>query len=168
MNQTVIRISATVLLGSLGLAGCENMSPQTTGVVAGTTAGILAGSLAKVAGASNSTAVAIGLGTGAAVGVLAFVIAKHEATERQRRYAEEQARLTYERMSAQRKAEVKKHRYIAVATVREKNSTGAKSVMVYDTQSQQVVGNNVYDLKSTPKDGQVSKFDTVSAEYVGG
>jgi hypothetical protein len=168
MNQTVIRMSAAVLLGGLGLAGCENMSPQTTGVVAGTSAGILAGTLAKVAGASNSTAVAIGLGTGAAVGIMAFVIAKHEATERQRRYAEEQARLEYERMSADRKAEVKKHRYIAVATVREKNSTGAKSVMVYDTQSQQVVGNNVYDLKSTPKDGQVSKFDTVSAEYVGG
>jgi hypothetical protein len=151
----------------LGLAGCENMSPQTTGVVAGTSAGILAGSLAKVAGASNTTAVAIGLGTGAAVGVMAFVIAKHEATERQRRYAEEQARLAYERMSAQQKAEARKHRYIAVPTVREKNSTGVKSVMVYDTQSQQVVGNNVYDLKSTPKDGQVSKFDTVSAEYVG-
>jgi len=62
---------------------------------------------------------------------------------------------------------VKKRRYIAVPTVREKNSTGAQSVMVYDTQSQQVIGNNVYDLKSTPKDGQVSKFDTVSAEYVG-
>jgi hypothetical protein len=167
MNQTVIRISAAALLGALGLAGCENMSPQTTGVVAGTSAGILAGSLAKVAGASNTTAVAIGLGTGAAVGVMAFVIAKHEATERQRRYAEEQARLAYERMSAQQKAEVKKRRYIAVPTVREKNSTGVKSVMVYDTQSQQVVGNNVYDLKSTPKDGQVSKFDTVSAEYVG-
>ena len=167
MNQNVIRISAAALLGALGLAGCENMSPQTTGVVAGTTAGILAGTLAKVAGASDSTAVAIGLGTGAAVGVMAFVIAKHEATERQRRYAEERARLDYERMSAQRKAEVKKHRYIAVPTVREKNSTGVQSVMVYDTQSQQVIGNNVYDLKSTPKDGQVSKFDTVSAEYVG-
>ena len=167
MNQNVIRISAAVLLGALGLAGCANMSPQTTGVVAGTSAGILAGTLAKVAGASDSTAVAIGLGTGAAVGVMAFVIAKHEATERQRRYAEERARLDYERMSAQRKAEVKKHRYIAVPTVREKNSTGAQSVMVYDTQSQQVIGNNVYDLKSTPKDGQVSKFDTVSAEYVG-
>jgi hypothetical protein len=167
MNQNVIRISAAALLGALGLAGCENMSPQTTGVVAGTTAGILAGTLAKVAGASDSTAVAIGLGTGAAVGVMAFVIAKHEATERQRRYAEERARLDYERMSAQRKAEVKKRRYIAVPTVREKNSTGAQSVMVYDTQSQQVIGNNVYDLKSTPKDGQVSKFDTVSAEYVG-
>ena len=167
MNQNVIRISAAVLLGALGLAGCANMSPQTTGVVAGTSAGILAGTLAKVAGASDSTAVAIGLGTGAAVGVMAFVIAKHEATERQRRYAEERARLDYERMSAQRKAEVKKRRYIAVPTVREKNSTGVQSVMVYDTQSQQVIGNNVYDLKSTPKDGQVSKFDTVSAEYVG-
>ena len=31
----------------------------------------------------------------------------------------------------------------------------------------QIVGNNVYDLKSTPKVGQTSKFDTYTAEYVG-
>ncbi len=39
--------------------------------------------------------------------------------------------------------------------------------MIYDTQSNQIVGNNVYDLKSTPKVGQTSKFDTYTAEYVG-
>jgi hypothetical protein len=39
--------------------------------------------------------------------------------------------------------------------------------MIYDTQTQQVVGNNVYDVKKAPKQGTVSKFDTYSAEYVG-
>ncbi|MGA8481441.1 MAG: hypothetical protein WB696_26045, partial [Chthoniobacterales bacterium] len=58
-------------------------------------------------------------------------------------------------------------RYIAVATVREQNSTGAKSLMIYDTKTEQVVGNNVYDVDVEPKDKQVSKFDTYSAEFVG-
>jgi tetratricopeptide (TPR) repeat protein len=95
------------------------------------------------------------------------VIAKRDATERQRRIAEKRARLADEQRTPERKARVRKTRYIAVATVREKNSKGAKSVMVYDTQEQQVVGNNVYDVKSTPKEGQVTKWDTHTAEYVG-
>jgi uncharacterized membrane protein YgaE (UPF0421/DUF939 family) len=167
MTGSFIRTVAMLLVVGLAVAGCENMSPETTGVVAGVLAGTAAGGIASAAGASNAQAVAIGLGTGAAVGAIAYVIAKHEATERQRRIAEERARLAYQKMTAERRAQAKKHRYIAVATVREKNSTGAKSVMVYDTQTDQVVGNNVYDLKSAPKDGQVSKFDTYSAEYVG-
>src|SRR5262245_58812964 len=92
---------------------------------------------------------------------------KHKAAEKQRRTAEERARLAYAQMGPDRKARVRKTRYVAVDTVRERNSTGAKSVMIYDTQKQQVVGNNVYDVKESPKEGTVSKFDTYSAEYVG-
>ena len=167
MNGRFIKTVAMLLVVGLAVTGCENMSPQTTGVITGVLAGTAAGGIAKAAGASNAQAVAIGLGTGAAAGAIAYVIAKHEATERQRRIAEERARLAYERMSAERRAQVKNRRYIAVPTVREQNSTGAQSVMVYDTQTEQVVGNNVYDVKSEPKDGQVSKFDTYSAEYIG-
>lgn len=167
MNAGLIRSSSALLVAGLLLTGCENMSPGTTGALFGTGAGALAGGLARAAGASTSEAVAIGLATGAVVGVTAYIIAKHQATERQRRYAEERARLAYEEASAQRKAQYRKTRYIAVDTVREKDSSGAKSVMIYDTQTQQVVGNNVYDLKQSPKEGTVSKFDTYSAEYVG-
>jgi hypothetical protein len=167
MNSGLIKSSSAILVAGLLLTGCENMSPGTNGVVFGTGAGILAGGLARAAGASPSEAVAIGLATGAVAGVTAYVIAKHKATERQRRYAEERARLAYENASAQRKARYRQARYIAVDTVREKDSSGAKSVMIYDTQTQQVVGNNVYDVKQSPKQGTVSKFDTYSAEYVG-
>ena len=63
----------------------------------------------------------------------------------------------------------RKTRYIAVDT--EKNEQTApeakKSVMIWDTQSQEVVGNNVYDVKSPPAVGSTAKFDTYSAEYVG-
>jgi hypothetical protein len=40
-------------------------------------------------------------------------------------------------------------------------------VMIYDTQTDQVVGNDVYDVKQAPKEGTISKYDTYSAEYVG-
>ena len=39
--------------------------------------------------------------------------------------------------------------------------------MIYDTQSEEFVGNNVYDVQSTPRVGSTAKFDTYSAEYVG-
>jgi hypothetical protein len=167
MNAVLIKSSSAVLVAGLLLTGCENMSPGANGAVFGTGAGVLAGGLARAAGASTSEAVAIGLATGAVVGVTAYVIAKHKATERQRRYAEERARLAYENAPPPRKLTYQKTRYIAVDTVREQNSSGAKSVMIYDTQTQQVVGNNVYDVKEAPKEGTVSKFDTYSAEYVG-
>jgi hypothetical protein len=51
--------------------------------------------------------------------------------------------------------------------IREPDSKGAKSLMIFDTQTDQVVGNHVYDVKTEPKTGQVGKFETYSAEYVG-
>lgn len=167
MNALLIKSSAAVLVAGLLLTGCENMSPAANGALYGAGAGALAGGIARAAGASSSQAVAIGLATGAVVGVTAYVIAKHKATERQRQIAEERARLAYHSAPPTRQAQYRKSRYIAVDTVREKDSSGAKSVMIYDTQTQQVVGNDVYDVKQTPKEGTISKFDTYSAEYVG-
>jgi hypothetical protein len=39
--------------------------------------------------------------------------------------------------------------------------------MILDTQTDQVVGNHVLDVKTEPKTGQVGKFEAYSAEYVG-
>src|SRR6516165_4559250 len=167
MRARLIHSTSAALVAGLLMTGCENMSPAANGALFGAGAGALAGGIAKAAGASNSEAVAIGLATGAVAGVTAYVIAKHQATERQRKIAEERARLAYESAPAPKKARYQKTRYIAVDTVREKDSKGAKSVMIYDTQTQQVVGSNVYDVKQAPKEGSVSKFDTYSAEYVG-
>ena len=58
-------------------------------------------------------------------------------------------------------------RFIAVQTERAETAQGKASVMVFDTQTREVVGNNVYDLKSAPQVGQTAKFDTYSAHYVG-
>jgi len=95
------------------------------------------------------------------------IVAVHEATERQRQAAQEQARRAQQLIEQHRRRGVKKSRYIAVATVREPDSKGVKSLMIFDTQTDQVVGNHVYDVKTEPKTGQVGKFETYSAEYVG-
>ena len=96
------------------------------------------------------------------------IVAVHEATERQRQLAHEQGRVAYQQLIEQEKTRgVKESRYIAVATLREPDSEGAKSLMIFDTQTEQVVGNHVYDVKTEPKTGQVVKFESYSAEYVG-
>ena len=69
--------------------------------------------------------------------------------------------------SATARKKPSKPRYIAVKTVKEENSKGKDQVMIFDTQSNEIVGNNVYDLKAAPQVGQTSKFDTYTAEYVG-
>ena len=96
------------------------------------------------------------------------IVAVHEATERQRQVAQEQGHFADQQPTEQHKTRgVKESRYIAVATVREPDSKGAKSLMIFDTQTEQVVGNHVYDVKTEPKTGQVGKFESYSAEYVG-
>jgi hypothetical protein len=40
-------------------------------------------------------------------------------------------------------------------------------VMIWDTQSETIVGNNVYDVQAPPAVGSTAKFETYSAQYVG-
>jgi len=39
--------------------------------------------------------------------------------------------------------------------------------MIFDTEAQQVVGKNVYDVQTPPPLGAVARFETYSAQYVG-
>ena len=116
-------------------------------------------------GANNAAAAA------AVAGLVVYIIEKHEASERQKQIADERARRAYANMSPKRKAalKAKKVRYIAVDTEKnDKTSPQArKSVMVWDTEKQEVAGNHVYDVKKSPTVGETAKFDKYSAEYVG-
>ncbi|HYR57620.1 MAG TPA: hypothetical protein VEO95_03275 [Chthoniobacteraceae bacterium] len=60
-------------------------------------------------------------------------------------------------------------RYIAVDTAKDEHTApqAEKAVVIFDTETQEIVGNNVYDVKSTPPVGGTAKFETVTAEYVG-
>jgi hypothetical protein len=42
-----------------------------------------------------------------------------------------------------------------------------KCVMIFDTQSKQFVGNVCYVISSQPANGELARFDTLSAEFVG-
>lgn len=147
------------------------MTPGENAAVFGGGAGLLAGGLARAAGASTGEALAIGAATGAVVGITTYIIAKRQATERQRRIAEQRARVYYGRLSPEKKVALKKKkvRYIAVDTEKDERTSpkAKKNVMIWDTQSESVVGNNVYDVQNTPSVGSTAKFDTYSAEYVG-
>lgn len=109
--------------------------------------------------------------TAAVVATVIYAIAKHEATENQRRIAEARARQTYAGMSTERKKKMKakKVRYIAVDTERGAKSSpkAKKTVMIYDTETQKVATNVAYDVEKTPSVGTTAKIDNYSAEYVG-
>ncbi|MEP6672794.1 MAG: hypothetical protein ABJF10_26755 [Chthoniobacter sp.] len=171
MNPRTLKTVALATSISLLVAACENMTPGENAAVFGSTAGILAGGIARAAGASTGESIAIGAATGAVVAFTAYVIAKHQATERQRRIAEQRARVYYGRLAPEKKMALKKKkvRYIAVDTEKNEQTSpkAKKSVMIWDTQSETVVGNNVYDVQSTPSVGSTAKFETYSAEYVG-
>lgn len=97
------------------------------------------------------------------------IVAVRAATRRQREITEQRGRSTQRKLQA-RAGSVRKSRYLAVATepgVRPAGKKVAKSVMIWDTQSETIVGNNVYDIQSTPPVGSVARFETYSAEYVG-
>lgn len=140
------------------------MTPGESGAAVGAGAGILAGAIGAAAGLRPGEAAALGVGVGALTGIITYAIAKHQADERQRQVAEANARRVY--AAHQSEYRRKKVRYIAVKTSRNKESTGATSCMVWDTQSEQLVGNTVYDTKATPQKGSTAKFDSYSAEYV--
>ena len=174
MNTKAIKTTACTLTAGLFITGCENLTPEGNAAVFGSLSGIGAGIIAHNAGASRGETAAIALGTAAVVATTVYIVAKRRASERQRLLAEQRARAVAAKMEAKQKREVaagkttkKKSRYIAVDTVKDEKSTGAKTVMIFDTQSKEIVGNNVYDVKEAPATGSVAKFDTYSAEYVG-
>ena len=57
--------------------------------------------------------------------------------------------------------------YIAFNVAKAGTHSPGPSVMVYDTWTSQIVGNNVYHLKSEPIVGSTAKYDTYTAQHVG-
>ena len=165
MNPRLLRLSSATTAAAMLITGCAGMTPEESGATTGILAGTAAGLLGAAAGMRPGQAAALGAGVGILAGTAAYLIAKHQADERQRAVAEANAR----RMYARRAATLRRSntRYIAVRTSRNSESKGAASVMVWDTQSQSLVGNTVYDVKSTPSAGSTVKFDSYNATYVG-
>jgi hypothetical protein len=166
MKSSVIKVSALSVSAAMLFSGCEGMTPGESAASVGALSGVTAGLLGSAAGLNSGQAAALGAGVGLLAAGITYAIAKHEANERQRQIAEANARRVY----ASNRTEIrrKKVRYIAVKTSRTKESKGAVSCMVWDTQSEKLVGNSVYDCKAQPARGSTAKFDSYNAEYVGG
>lgn len=176
-----------LVAASLFTTSCENMSPGENAAVFGGVAAAVAGTALALAGVDPSITIPVAAGAALLAGGAAFVISKQQATARQRQIALQNARAAEARLLAQQKASATSRRttsgratasskkapaqmprYIAVDTETSSQSpSGAKPVMVYDTQSRNLVGNDVLNLKSRPAAGTVKKFDTVTATYVG-
>jgi hypothetical protein len=96
---------------------------------------------------------------------------RHTATELQRRTAEKNAKIYYAHLAPKKKADLKakKIRYILVPTVKSaETSTKAKEVrMTWDTQSESLVDNYVYEFENPPAVGTVAKVGGHTAEYTG-
>jgi hypothetical protein len=175
MNAKLLKVgSAAASIALLGTA-CENLTPGENAGLFGAAAGLAVGIPLAVAGVNPAVTIPVTAGAVALAAGGAYIIAKHQATERQRKIAEQRARIYLaQRKEAERKAATasnkssKKSRYIAVRTKKEDFNNGKEAVMVYDTQTNGLVGNQVWDLKASPKVGSVQKFDTYSAEFVGG
>lgn len=93
------------------------------------------------------------------------ILATYEATESQRQVAAERAQAAQARWKKQ--GEKDAPRYLAVDTEPDERSRGKASVMIWDTQTEEIVGNNVYDVETPPRPGDVAMWETYSAQYVG-
>jgi hypothetical protein len=133
------------------------------------------------------------------------VLATYKATEKQKEVAQARAQKIYEERMAKALAakiaaakvpdpkdpepkpvdppeiavkaeEVFTERYLAVETEPDDRAQGKSSVIIWDTHTQEIVGENVYDLDNPPQVGQASKlepkeagssWETFTAEFVG-
>jgi hypothetical protein len=162
-------LPTVLIVSALGFSGCSNLTPGENAGVFGGLAGAATGIALGASGVPSYVTIPVAIGAGALVASTAYIIAKHQASVEQQKIAEQRARLYYAELDAEQKAEMKKKkvRYIAVDTRKDDRIEGEKAVMVFDTQNQQIVGNNVYDVKESPTVGTTAKFDTYNAQYVG-
>jgi hypothetical protein len=169
MKALKLQLPIVVTVTALASTGCSSLTPGENAGVFGTVAGAATGIALGASGVPGYITVPVAIGAGALVGTAAYVIAKHQASEEQKKVAQARAELYYQQLDAEKKAELqkKKVRYIAVDTKKDSKIEGEKAVMVFDTKSQQIVGNDVYDVKESPKVGQTTKLDNYTAQYVG-
>jgi len=158
-------IPVTACAGILALS--TSCTPTEQAASAGAGAGVLAGGIASAAGLGATESALIGAGAGLLTASVVYIYAKHEATKQQERIAQARAARLYQGMPPERQQQVKKQRYMAVETTKDNRIEGEKAVMIYDTQNQKLVSNDVYDVKDAPKVGSTAKFDTYNATYVG-
>jgi hypothetical protein len=121
-----------------------------------------------------------------------YALGVYVATDGQRRVAEERAHRAWQQMKQAERAQAKQTRYIAVLTsgptdtqlaqfsqtakglarsgiytsAYDVDPANVRCVMVWDTETKEVVGKNCYAVVKLPPSGEIAKFDTYTAQYV--
>src|SRR4051794_1216490 len=94
-------IKSTILIAAVAIcaSGCENLSPGENTPAFGASSAEMAGSMARAGSLTSAQSAATGNAGGALVSATTFVIAKHQATERQRSIARQRAKLFFKALS---------------------------------------------------------------------
>ncbi|HLB34527.1 MAG TPA: hypothetical protein VJK54_09885 [Chthoniobacterales bacterium] len=153
-----------LLLLSLSITGCSNLTPVENALIAAGAAGTAAGVALGVPGVSPGITIPVALGAAALAGGGTYLYAKNRATIDQRRIAEARARLYYANLNAQQQQQT--GRYLAVNAPNSSKNQG-QAVMLYDTQTCKTANNNVYEIKKPPAFGQQACLGNTSATYIG-
>jgi hypothetical protein len=152
---------ATALILTVALAACSGPTPPSDNLDRAALEASRDGSLANYYNAGRGNA---GIEAAGRVTARYYWVAKYAATPVQRAAAVERGRAAVKKM-AKRKVKPKS-RYIAVPTKRDSRAKTATNVMIFDTQSESVIGNTVYDLNERPPSGEPIRFETYSASFV--
>ena len=93
------------------------------------------------------------------------IIATYEATETQRTVASRQAEQVLARIRQELKSGDTLPDHIAVETEPDGRLQGKSTVMLWDTQTEEIVGNKVYDVEETPRPGDVARWESYTATF---
>ncbi len=147
----------SVLLSAALLTSCTPSDPLEQAALAASRAG----TIANLRGGGQGTA---GIEAAGRVAAHYYWVKKYAATPVQRAVATERAKSIVQTM---KKRHTKVARYIAVDTKGDSRASTQTNVMLWDTQSESIVGNSVYDVNERPPKQETVRFETFSASYVG-
>jgi hypothetical protein len=97
------------------------------------------------------------------------ILATYPASDQQRELADQRARAALAELKtrADTQPNLELPAVIAVDTEPAPRARGSRSVMLWNTQTEEIVGNDVYDVEAPPRVGDVAMWNQVSARYVG-
>lgn len=151
----------SLILTAALLAGCDTVTPPADNLDRAALEASRDGSLANYYNAGRGHA---GINAAAKVTARYYWVAKYAATPVQREVAVKRGRAAVKKMATRH--EKPKSRYIAVTTKGDSRAKTSTNVMIFDTQSESIIGNSVYDLNDRPPSGQDVRFETYSASYI--
>jgi hypothetical protein len=164
-NRLAVLRSATLpLVGCLALTGCSNLTPGENAAVAAAATGLAVGLPLALTGVNPAVTIPVTAGAAVLAGGGTYLIARNQASARQRKVAEDRARIYVARTGEYSKRST---RYIAVRTEDGGRAQGKAQVMIYDIHSGTVVENTVYDMNSVPPVGEMGDFGGYRARYIG-